>query len=148
VTDNWIALPLKTSPEFLEEIGFRGLVPSAHPLSPLASVKNALREGFAAELEKMGVDLAKIPRRRFALLYYQADPYVYDGKIGMEVEWWGPCEEVFDAVGAVGRMRGWDLGSDDTQATHALVHDRARNRWWCASIEEAYRFVRGSNEDL
>lgn len=141
IPNNWKELPLKTSPEFLEEIGFRGTVPSGHPISVLAAAKNALREHFSKEINKL-----KVPRQRYCMLYYAGhDPRASDGKIDMEVEWWGPCQEVFSAVeGAC----GWCLGADDSDATHTLVHDRLQNCWWLAPIREAERFVSESNEDL
>jgi hypothetical protein len=50
IPNNWKELPPQTSPEFLEEIGFRGTVPSGHPVSVLAMAKNALRAQFRAEI--------------------------------------------------------------------------------------------------
>ncbi len=43
IPNTWEDLPIETSPEFLEEIGFRCTVPSGHPISVLAIAKNALR---------------------------------------------------------------------------------------------------------
>jgi hypothetical protein len=141
IPDTWQEVALNTSPQFVEEIGFFGTVPCGHPISLLASVKNALRERVRRKLEKL-----KIPRQRFCILYYaRHDPRACDGKIDMEVEWWGPCQDVFSIIQSV---YGWCLGADDADATHALVHDRRLNRWYLAPIREAERFVYESNEDL
>lgn len=66
-------------------------------------------------------------------------------KIDMEMEWWGPCQNVFSIIHSV---YGWCLEADDADATHALVHDRRLNRWYLAPMREAQRFVYESNEDL
>jgi hypothetical protein len=141
IPNTWQELPLKTSPQFLEEIGFRGIVPSGHPISVLRLAKNVLLERFAEELSGL-----EIPRQRYCLLYYCGhDPYADEVRIGMDVEWWGPCEEIITRINWI---RGSVLGADDADATHALVHDRQLNQWYLAPINEARQFVRENNENL
>src|ERR1700693_2801096 len=94
IPDSWHEVALNTSPHFLEEIGFFGTVPSGHPISVLAAAKNGLRDRLRRKLEKI-----KIPRQRFCILYYAGhDPRACDGKIDIDVEWWGPCQEIFSIV--------------------------------------------------
>ena len=60
IPGTWQEVPLKTSPEFLEEIGFRGIAPSGHPISPLAAAKDALSEHFSEEINKLAVPPATL----------------------------------------------------------------------------------------
>jgi hypothetical protein len=144
IPQDWIDLDLRTSPQFLEEIGFLSIVPSAHPITVLAKAKDRLREQRKAYIERL-----QLKRQRYCILYYDAgDPRAYDGNIDMEVEWWGPCSDIITPVNIALSALHATLGADDASPTHALVHDRATNRWWLAPIHQGRQFVRDENQDL
>ena len=144
IPETWTELTLQTSPQFLEEIGFYSAVPSGHPISVLAKAKEYFRQQSKEHFRKL-----YLKRQRYCLLYYDAgDPRAYDGRIGIEVEWWGPCSEIISTVNSALGHSNSTLGADDASPTHALLHDRLANRWWLAPFQECQRFVREQNEEL
>ena len=139
-------LTLRTSPHFLEEIGFLSTVPSAHPINALAKAKEFFRHQRKAYTERF-----QLKRQRYCILYYDAgDPRAYDGRIDMDVEWWGSCSEIISTLKSALAHSNSTLGADDSHSTHARLHDRlaTANRWWLAPFREAQRFVRDRNEEL
>jgi hypothetical protein len=134
IPETWTELTLRTSPHFLEDIGF---------------LSTADAKGYLRYQRKTYTERFQLKRQRYCILYYlAANPRADDGKIDMEVEWWGPCSEIISAVNAALSGSHSSLGADDASLTHALLHDRLANRWWLGPFHECQRFVRYQNEEL
>jgi hypothetical protein len=97
MNSEWIELPLKVAPDFFEECGFRSNEPLPNNAVPpgVFSVFHSLKASLRAAMPA----LPEHPVQRYAILYYSLhDARVFDGRLDMEVEYWGSIQEILCAV--------------------------------------------------